>query len=195
MKARMVHRIAIGLIATIAAQVWGAEPPRSAATSPEQDLPPHIRRLTFFGERADFSHDGRRVLFVEKTFGDVYEVEIQTRVPRLLTGFYPHHGYTRALYLANGDILLSGPTKLDPEHPADGRVQCFLSILDKGLNKPPTPLGTKCSEGPAVSRKRMHIAWTQVSAQYPDEMPLALHGCTRPTSWLRVRLLGWPIAV
>src|SRR5271165_7244198 len=75
-------------------------------TSPDRDLPPHITRLTWFGERADFSHDGKRVLFVEKTFGDVYEVEIQTKIPRLLTGFYPHHGYTRALYLASGDILL-----------------------------------------------------------------------------------------
>ena len=32
-------------------------------------------------------------------------------------------------------------------------------------------LGTKCSEGPAVSRSRLHIAWTQVSAQYPDTLP------------------------
>ena len=64
-----------------------------------------------------------------------------------------------------------GPAKFDPEHPGDARVQCFLSVLGKDLRKPPTPLGTKCSEGPAVSRKRMHIAWTHVSAQYPDEMP------------------------
>jgi hypothetical protein len=142
-----------------------------APSSPDQQLPPHISRLTLFGERADFSHDGRRVLFLEKTFGDVYEVEIASRAVRLLTGFYPHHGYTRALYLANGDILLSGPAKLDPEHPEDARVQCFLSILKKDRSKPPAPLGTKCSEGPAVSRTRMHIAWAQVSAQYPKEMP------------------------
>jgi hypothetical protein len=91
MKARMFRWIAIGLIASIPARGSGAEPPRTAATSPDQDLPPHITRLTRFGERADFSHDGQLVLFVEKTFGDVYEVEIQTRIPRLLTGFYPQH--------------------------------------------------------------------------------------------------------
>jgi Tol biopolymer transport system component len=50
-------------------------------------------------------------------------------------------------------------------------VQCFLYVLDKSLTQPPTPLGTKCSEGPAVSRQRLHIAWTHVSAQYPEEMP------------------------
>ena len=107
------------------------------ATSPDRDLPPHITRLTLFGERADFSHDGKRVLFLEKTFGDVYEVDLETKQPRLLTGHYPHHGYTRALYLANGDILLSGPERLDPLHPADARVQCHLSILDKGRDEDP----------------------------------------------------------
>jgi hypothetical protein len=139
--------------------------------SPDQDLPPHISRLTLFGERADFSHDGKRILFVEKTFGDAYEVDIDTRTIRLLTGHYKHLGYTRALYLANGDIILSGPEQFDPRNPGPSRVQCFLSVLDKSLTKPPTPLGTKCSEGPAVSRRRMHIAWTHVAEQYPEEMP------------------------
>src|SRR5438128_565057 len=27
------------------------------------------------------------------------------------------------------------------------------------------------SEGPAVSRQRLHFAWTHVAAEYPDEMP------------------------
>jgi Tol biopolymer transport system component len=52
-------------------------------------------------------------------------------------------------------------------------VQCFLYVLDKSLTKPAVALGTKCSEGPAVSRRRMHIAWTHVAAQYPDQMPPA----------------------
>ena len=56
--------------------------------------------------------------------------------------------------------------------PADARTQCWLYLLDKSLTKPAVPLGTKCSEGPAVSRKRMHIAWTHVSAQYPDKLPM-----------------------
>jgi hypothetical protein len=143
------------------------EPPKS----PDRELPPHISRLTLFGERADFSHDGRKTLFLEKTFGDVYEVDLETKTPRLLTGHYPHYGYTRALFLADGNILLSGPERFDPKHPGDARVQCVLSVLDKGLTTAPVTLGTKCSEGPAVSRKRMHIAWTHVAAQYPDEMP------------------------
>jgi hypothetical protein len=144
--------------------------------SPDQDLPPHIRRVTLFGERADFSRDGKKIVFLEKTFGDVYEIDLAARMPRLLTGHYAHLGYTRALYLANGDILLSGPERFDPKNPGPSRVQCYLSILDKSLAKPPVPLGTKCSEGPAVSRSRMHIAWTHVAEQYPDEM---LRGSSR----------------
>jgi hypothetical protein len=146
-------------------------PAAAQPQSPDQGLPPHIARLTLFGERADFSHDGKRILFVEKTFGDAYELELETRALRLLTGHYKHLGYTRALYLANGDILLSGPERFDPRNPGPSRVHCFLSVLDRSLTRPPVALGTKCSEGPAVSRRRMHIAWTHVAEQYPDEMP------------------------
>ncbi|MBP8304511.1 MAG: hypothetical protein KBE04_10335 [Phycisphaerae bacterium] len=156
-----------------ACQVPSAEVGNPARTgrSPVDDLPPDITRLTWFGERADWSHDGKRILFVERTYGDVYEVEVATKVIRPVTHHFYHAGFTRALYLANGDILLSGPETFDPKRPGPSRVQCFLSVLDKGLTKPPVPLGTKCSEGPAVSRKRMHIAWTHVSDQYPDQMP------------------------
>jgi len=142
-----------------------------AGNNPADELPPHIKRLTWFGERADWSHDGKRILFVEKTFGDVFEVEAATGIIRPMTHHFPHHGFTRALYLANGDIILSGPASFDPMKPGDARTQCILSVLDKSLTKPPVPLGTKCSEGPAVSRKRMHIAWTHVAAEYPEEMP------------------------
>lgn len=143
----------------------------AAGSSPEDTLPSHITRMTWFGERADWSHDGKRILFLTKTFGDAMELDVATRRIRTLTAHYPHHGYTRATYLSNGDILLSGPREFDPKHPGVAREQCWLSVLDKSGSKPAMPLGTKCSEGAAVSRKRMHIAWTHVAAQYPEEMP------------------------
>ena len=139
--------------------------------NPADHLPTFITRLTWFGERADWSHDGKRILFLSKTFGDAMQVDLETKIVRNLTAHYPHHGYTRALYLANGDILLSGPASFDPERIREARRQCWLSVLDKDFAKPAVSLNTKCSEGPAVSRSRMHIAWTHVSAQYPDEMP------------------------
>jgi hypothetical protein len=155
----------------LAAALPAAAPPGREGKSPDQDLPPYITRLTLFGERADFSPDGKRVLFLSKTFGDAFELELETKALRLVTGHYPHLGYTRALYLSNGDVLLSGPEQFDPKNRGPSRVQCFLYVLDKSFTKPPVPLGTKCSEGPAVSRKRLHIAWTHVAAQYPDKLP------------------------
>ena len=46
----------------------GAEP-TSQQSSPDENLPPHITRITGFGERADWSHDGKKILFLSKTFG------------------------------------------------------------------------------------------------------------------------------
>ncbi|NIR05013.1 MAG: hypothetical protein GTN82_06275 [Candidatus Aminicenantes bacterium] len=46
----------------------------SKERSPLDKLPPHIKQITHFGQRADWSHDGKRILFIEKTFGDVYEI-------------------------------------------------------------------------------------------------------------------------
>lgn len=151
-----------------AGHAYATEP--NAGESPADYLPPHIMRVTWFGERADWSHDGKKILFLSKTFGDAMELDLATKRIRNLTAHYPHHGYTRALYLANGDIVLSGPEAFDPKRIGEARVQCFLSVLDKSLTKPAAPLGTKCSEGPAVSRKRMRIAWTHVAPEYPDEM-------------------------
>jgi hypothetical protein len=151
-----------------------AQQPQSGGApplSPDQNLPPHIRQLTWFGERADFSLDSRRVLFLSKTFGDAMEVEIETGRIRNLTAHYRHHGYTRAMYLANGDILLSGPVEFDPANPGPARTNSWLFVLKPGSNLPPHPLNVKCAEGPAVSRTRMHIAWSHRAAQFPGEMP------------------------
>lgn len=163
-------RVAAAVAAAITLAAGAAESPL-AGKCPADELPPWITRFTWFGERADWSHNGQRVLFLEKTYGNVFEVELATKIIRPVTLHYHHFGYTRALYLANGDILLSGPEAFDPKKPNVSRVQCFLYVLDKSLTRPPVPLGTKCSEGPAVSRQRMHLAWTHVSAQYPDVMP------------------------
>jgi hypothetical protein len=136
--------------------------------SPIDELPSHIRRVTWFGERADWSHDGKRILFLARTFGDVYEVELDSGIIRPMTHHYFHAGYTRALYLTNGDILLSGARTFDPKHPWRSRHedQAELWVLKRDLSGPAVPLGEHCSEGPAVSRRTMKIAWTRHNAFY-----------------------------
>lgn len=126
------------------------------------EFPSYIERLTYFGERADWSHDGKKILFLGRNFGDVYEYELETGIITPVTHHYYHGGYTRALYLSNGDILLSGPRQFNPEEAFEWRrFRSELWVLDKSLKKPPTRLGTYCFEGPAVSRSKLQIAWTQ----------------------------------
>lgn len=146
----------------------GFIPERGSAQNPLENLPSHITRITHFGQRADWSHDGNRILFIEKTFGDVYEVDLETRVIRPMTHHYFHEGYTRALYLSNGDILLSGSRTFDASDPWPSRdeEQAELWVLKKDLSGPPVPLGEHCSEGPAVSRSDLNIAWVRNNAIY-----------------------------
>lgn len=160
--------VTLGIL-LVAVSAAPAEP--QAGDSPANHLPPHITRLTSFGERADWSHDGTKILFLSKTFGDAMEIDVATHSIRNLTAHYPHYGYTRALYLANGDILLSGPESFDAQKPGEARLRCFLSVLDKSLTKPAVPLGVRCNEGPAVSRGRMHIAWAEWVEQPSADVP------------------------
>lgn len=140
-----------------------------ADEGPADHLPPYIHRVTAFGERADWSLDGKKILFLSKTFGDAMEIDLATGAIVNRTAFYPHYGYTRALYLANGDILLAGPLSYDLQHVEKARRDCYLFVLDKSGTKPPVPLGVRCNEGPAVSRHRLHIAWTEWTDPPPGE--------------------------
>lgn len=133
--------------------------------SPADSLPPHIKRLTWFGERPDWRHDGKRFIFLNKVFGNVYECDLATGRIYPLTDHYTHHGYTRALYLPNGDILLVGPSKTYDRTDKEDRRKArhdhgVISVLDRSLTKPPVSLGVECDEGPAVSRKSNRLAWT-----------------------------------
>ncbi|MHC5061100.1 MAG: hypothetical protein ACYTFK_08455 [Planctomycetota bacterium] len=53
--------------------LWAPMP--AEGVSPIDELPVYTRQVTHFGQRADWSHDGRRILFIEKTFGDVRETQ------------------------------------------------------------------------------------------------------------------------
>jgi hypothetical protein len=150
------------LLAFMGLSVIEAQPTDRPEVWTMENHPPHVRQLTWFGERADWSHEGRKILFVGRTFGDVYEVEVETGIITPVTHHYYHGGYTRALYLSNGDILLSGPAQFNPaEHYEWRRWKCELWVLGKSLTKPPVKLGTYCFEGPCVSRTKLQIAWTQ----------------------------------
>lgn len=171
MKRRMAGLV---VLAVLGLGISGQQAPPAAPTGvvpPDQNLPPHIRKLTGFGERAEFSIDGKKVMFLTKTFGDAMEIDLGTGNIRNLTAHFPHYGFTRALYLSNGHILLSGPTEFDPRNTGAARTNCWLFVMDPATRARPWPLGVKCAEGPVPSRKRLHLAWSYRAAQFPGEMP------------------------
>ncbi len=126
-----------------------------------QNLPKNIRQITAFGERPDWSHDGKRIAFMEKTFGDAFEVEVSTGKLKPLTHHFFHNGFIRVLYLANGDYLLIGSKEFDPKNPSKSRnpANAELWVLKKDLSSPPFPLNVKIKEGAAPSRTKLKISW------------------------------------
>jgi len=146
--------------------------PGFKAGSPTDNLPPYVKLISGFGERPNWSHDGRFILFLDQPMGEVYELELATGIIRPKTRHFNHYGFTRAKYLANGDILLAGPNEpfdpTDEEERYKARNITWLYVMDKGGEKPPVPLNTLIAEGPAVSRDKMRIAWTQRDRQLPE---------------------------
>lgn len=147
----------------------------TASTAPLHDLKfEDATLLSPFGERAAFSPDGRRVAFVGKSYGDVFEIDLATRHVRNLTANVPNQGFLRVNYLPNGDYLLTGPRRYTGPN---ARVSEEMWVLDKHLQRGLQPLNEGVFEGMAVSRISNHIAWSEF------DPPLSL----RPEqNWLSV---------
>jgi Tol biopolymer transport system component len=135
--------------------------------NPEQQLPAHIVQLTGFGERAAWSPDDRRIAFMGKSFGDAFEIDLGTRMTRLLTGHFVHPGFLRVHYLPNGDFFLIGARTFTDIRSTRARDQ-EMWVMKAGARTPPVPLEHKISEGVAISRTRPRIAWSNTHGQYPD---------------------------
>ncbi|MEY3421186.1 MAG: hypothetical protein RIR48_1475 [Bacteroidota bacterium] len=135
-------------------------------------LPDNITRLTDFGERAAFSPDGKKVAFMNKTFGDAYEIDLKTKQIKPLTQHFYHYGFQRVHYLSNGDYLLTGADFFEKGNPWKARKpeNCQVWILKKDLKSPPTPLGITLKEGIAVSRHSLKIAWVMDPDMYYAEI-------------------------
>lgn len=140
---------------------------RKKAGSPEKNLPANITQLTGFGERAAWSPDGKHVAFMEKSFKDAFEIDLKTRLTRLLTGHFTHEGFLRVQYLPNGDFFLIGARKFTDIRTTRSRDQ-EMWIMKADAKTPPVALNHRISEGVAISRKNMRIAWSNTRGQYPD---------------------------
>jgi hypothetical protein len=166
--AAVIGRVVLAALIATTPRVAHSQAVRSG--SPEDHLPPQITRLTGFGERAVWSPDGKRIAFMSKSFGDAFEIDVATRLTRLLTGHFRHAGFLRVHYLPNGDYLLIGAREFRDIRTTRDRDQ-ELWLMKAGARAAPIALGQKVSEGIAVSRKRPRIAWANTHGQYPDSIP------------------------
>jgi hypothetical protein len=155
--------VAVACVA-LAAPLASAPPGKGG---PETRLPPDIVEITAFGERAAWSPDDKRIAFMSKSFGDAFEIDLATRRVRLLTGHFVHPGFLRVQYLPSGDLFLIGARTFTDIRTTRSRDQ-EMWVLQADAKAPPVPLDHKISEGVAISRKQMKIAWSNTHGQYPD---------------------------
>lgn len=130
-------------------------------------LPPNIEVLTHFGERADISPDNRRVAFMTKSFGDAMVIDLDTRVIRCLTCNVPAASFLRVMHLVTGDYILIGPERFQDIHTSRTRDN-ELWFLSKQPGSKPVRFGQKMSEGAAISKKNLKIAFSQTHEQAAD---------------------------
>ena len=161
--------IAVGLAAVLLGVGAPLRAQAKQTGSPEQQLPREITQLTGFGERAAWSPDDKRIAFMGRSFGDAFEIDLATGLTRLLTGHFQHSGFLRVQYLPNGDFFLIGARTFTDVRTTRGRDQ-EMWVMKADASAPPTALNHKISEGVAISRKRMRIAWANTRAQYPDRL-------------------------
>jgi hypothetical protein len=138
--------------------------------SPLDHLPSNIEVLTRFGERADISPDNQRVAFMTKSFGDAMVIDLKTRVVQCLTCNVPGAAFLRVMHLVSGDYIVIGPDHFENTHISRERDN-ELWFLSKQRGSKPVKLDQKMSEGAAISKKSMKIAFSQTAAQAPDLAP------------------------
>src|SRR6059036_3289142 len=165
---KFLHTLLTMCLATACAEEKHARSPEN----PLDHLPQNIEVLTHFGERADISPDNQRVAFMSKSFGDAMVIDLKTRIIQCLTCNVPGAAFLRVMHLVTGDYILIGPDHFENIHISRTRDN-ELWFLSKERGSKPVKLGQKMSEGAAISKKSLKIAFSQTSAQAPDLAPEA----------------------
>jgi hypothetical protein len=159
------------LLLALVLLLFGPQPKVSRESgNPLEHLPSNIEVLTHFGERADISPDNQRVAFMAKSFGDAMLIDVKTRVITCLTCNVPDAAFLRVMHLVTGDYILIGPDHFEDIRTSRTRDN-ELWFLSKQPGAKPVKLGQKMSEGAAISKNSLKMAFSQVSAQASDLAP------------------------
>ncbi|PYR56745.1 MAG: hypothetical protein DMF85_15590 [Acidobacteria bacterium] len=126
--------------------------------------------LTDFGERADISPDNQRVAFMAKSFGDAMVIDLASRRIRCLTCNVPGAVFLRVMHLASGDYILIGPDHFENIRVSRTRDN-ELWFLSRERGSKPVKFHEKMSEGVAVSKTGLKVAYSQTHEQAPDVAP------------------------
>jgi hypothetical protein len=140
------------------------------AGDPLDNLPANITVLTHFGERADFSPDNNSVAFMSKSFGDAMEINLKTHDIKCLTCNIPGAAFLRVMHLSTGDYILIGADHFENIHISRTRDN-ELWFLSKQHGAKPVKLGQKMSEGAAISKKSLKIAYAITHEQDSGILP------------------------
>ncbi|HUX95976.1 MAG TPA: hypothetical protein VMV47_09615 [Bacteroidales bacterium] len=143
------------------------DPGKRKSGDPVSALPSNVERITWFGERADISPDNSKIAFMSKSFGDAMVIDLQSRQISCLTCGIPAAAFLRVMHLSNGDYILVGP-----DHFEDIRISRSrdneLWYLNKNPGSKPVKLGQKMSEGAAISKISMKIAFAELHDGVPE---------------------------
>jgi hypothetical protein len=133
------------------------------------DNPPeHHSKLLDYGERPYWSPDGKRIAFVESNYGDIAEIDLETRKVRNLThDLGDHHSFLRVLFLPTGDYILIGPREFKDRH-TSRHIESELWFMDREARKPPRPLGRRIYEGCGVSTTALRLTYSMNGHHDPD---------------------------
>ena len=107
-----------------------------------------------------------------KSFGDAMVIDLKSRAIQCLTCNVPAAAFLRVMHLVNGDYLLIGPDHFENTHISRTRDN-ELWYLSKERGSKPVKLDQKMSEGAALSKKTLKIAFSQTAAQEPELAPEA----------------------
>jgi len=140
---------------------------RRKQASPLDQLPANEEILTHFGERADFSPDNQNIVFMDKSFGDAFVIDLKTRTIRCLTCSIPGAAFLRVMHLSNGDYILIGPEKFTDVETSRDRDNELWFLSSKTGSKPER-LNQRMFEGAAISKRSMLISFSEHHGDHPE---------------------------